>query len=181
VLILGCARRTPGLLATLTASAEQEEQRAAGAWHAEWETLADLLRLTGSAASWAATLLTGLRVDAARMRANLDASGGLLMGEHVAAQLAPSVGRLTAHDLVAAAAARAAEQGTGLAEELLGDAEAAATLRAASIGESELAAALDPVGYLGASAEFIARALAAHGPGTATTQPEQGKGRSAGS
>jgi 3-carboxy-cis,cis-muconate cycloisomerase len=181
VLILGCARRAPGLLATLAASAEQEEQRAAGAWHAEWESLSDLLRLTGSAAAWSATLLTGLRVDAARMRANLDASNGLPMTEHVATQLAPAVGRLTAHDLVAAAAARTAEKGTGLAEELLGDAEAAATLRAASIGESELAAALDPVGYLGASAEFIARALAAHGPYAATTQPEQRKGRGAGS
>ncbi len=163
VLILGCARRAPGLLATLAAAAEQEHQRAAGAWHAEWETLSDLLRLTGSASSWTATLLAGLQVDAAKMRANLDASGGLLMAEHVAAELAPAVGRLAAHDLVAAAAARAAEQGTGLAEALIGDAEAATALQAASIGERELAGALDPAGYLGATANFIARALSAHG------------------
>ncbi len=50
VLILGCVRRAPGLLATLAAAAEHELQRAAGAWHAEWEPLSDLLRLTGSAA-----------------------------------------------------------------------------------------------------------------------------------
>jgi len=162
VLVLGCARRAPWLLGTLAAAAEQEHQRAAGAWHSEWETLSDLLRLTGSAASWSATLLTGLQVDAARMRANLDASGGLLMAEHVAAELAPAVGRLAAHDLVAAAAARAAEQGTGLTEALLADPESAAALRAAGIGASELAAALDPAGYLGAAAEFIGRALAAH-------------------
>ena len=162
VLVLGCARRTPGLLATLAAAAEQEHQRAAGAWHAEWETLSDLLRLTGSAASWSATLLTGLRVDAIRMRANLDASGGLLMAEHLAAELAPALGRLAAHDLVAAAAARAAEQGTSLAEALRAGADSAAALQAAGIGESELAVALDPAAYLGATAEFIARALAAH-------------------
>ncbi len=54
VAVLGCTRRVPGLLATLAAAAEQELQRAAGAWHAEWETLSDLLRLTGSAASWSA-------------------------------------------------------------------------------------------------------------------------------
>ena len=113
VLVLGCARRAPGLLATLAAAAEQEHQRAAGAWHAEWETLADLLRLTGSAASWSATLLSGLQVDAARMRANLEASGGLLMAEHVAAELAPALGPLGAHDLVAAAVKRAG-QGGGL-------------------------------------------------------------------
>jgi 3-carboxy-cis,cis-muconate cycloisomerase len=162
VLVLGCARRAPGLLATLAAAAEQEHQRAAGAWHSEWETLSDLLRLTGSAASWSATLLTGLRVDAVRMRGNLDASGGLLMAEHVAAELAPAIGRLAAHDLVAAAAARAAEHGSGLAETLLADEGSAAALRAAGIGESELAVALDPAGYLGATAEFIGRALAAH-------------------
>src|SRR6266581_3003745 len=54
IAILGCTRRVPGLVATLIAAAEQEHQRAAGAWHAEWESLADLLRVTGSAASWAA-------------------------------------------------------------------------------------------------------------------------------
>jgi 3-carboxy-cis,cis-muconate cycloisomerase len=162
VLVLGCVRRAPGLLATLAAAAEQEHQRAAGAWHAEWESLSDLLRLTGSAASWSATLLSGLRVDAIRMRANLDASGGLLMAEHVAAALAPALGRLAAHDLVAAAAIRAAEHGTGLAEALRADADSAAALQAAGIGESELAAALDPAAYLGATAEFISRALAAH-------------------
>ena len=72
IAVLGCTRQVPGLLATLAAAAEQEHQRAAGAWHAEWEPLADLLRLTGSAASWAADLLTGLEPDPARMRRNLD-------------------------------------------------------------------------------------------------------------
>ena len=162
VLVLGCARRAPGLLATLTAAAEHEHQRAAGAWHAEWETLSDLLRLTGSAASWSATLLAGLTVDTARMRANLAASGGWLMAEHVVAELAPALGRLPAHDLVAAAAARAGGYGTGLIAALLGDADTAAALRGAGIGEAELAAAADPARYLGASAEFIRRALAAH-------------------
>ena len=33
---------------------EQEHERAAGAWQAEWGTLTDLLRLTGSAAAWGA-------------------------------------------------------------------------------------------------------------------------------
>ncbi len=55
------------------------------------------------------------------MRANLDAAGGLPLAEHVAAELAPAVGRLAAHDLVAAAAARAAEQGVSLPEALLAD------------------------------------------------------------
>ncbi len=162
VLVLGCTRRAPGLLATLVAAAEQEHQRAAGAWHSEWETLSDLLRLTGSGAAWSALLLTGLRVDADRMRANLDAACGLPLAEHVAALLAPALGRLAAHDLVAAAAARTAESGGDLAAALLADPATAAVLGNAGIGRASLEAALDPAGYLGASAEFIRRALASH-------------------
>jgi 3-carboxy-cis,cis-muconate cycloisomerase len=60
------------LVATLFAAMEQELQRAAGAWQSEWGTLTDLLTLTGSAAAWAADLLSGLEVDAARMWANLE-------------------------------------------------------------------------------------------------------------
>jgi 3-carboxy-cis,cis-muconate cycloisomerase len=162
VVVLGCARRAPGLLATLAAATEHELQRAAGAWHAEWQPVTDLLRLTGSAAAWSVPLLTGLRVDADRMRANLAAAGGLPLAEQVAARLAPAVGALAAHDLVAAVAARAASQGVSLAEALIADPDAGAALRDAGIGRADLDDAVDPVGYLGASAEFIARALAAH-------------------
>jgi 3-carboxy-cis,cis-muconate cycloisomerase len=162
VLVLGCTRRAPGLLATLSAAAEQEYQRAAGAWHAEWEPLSDLLRLTGSAASWSAALLSGLRVHSDRMRANVEAAGGLPLAEHVTALLAPGLGRLSAHDLVAAASVRAGERGISLPAALLADPAAAAALRAAGIGRAELDAAVDPAGYLGSAAEFVRRALAAH-------------------
>jgi 3-carboxy-cis,cis-muconate cycloisomerase len=162
VVVLGCTRRAPGLLATLAAAAEHELQRAAGAWHSEWEPLTDLLRLTGSAASWTVPLLTGLRVDASRMLANLEAAGGLPLAEHVAARLAPVVGALAAYELVAAAAARAGGQGVSLPAALLADPAAAAALQSAGIGRADLDAAVDPTGYLGVSAEFIGRALAAH-------------------
>src|SRR5205085_11434173 len=62
-----CARRAPGLVATLLASMEQEHERAAGAWHTEWPTLTDLLVAVGSAASWLAESLASLRVDTDRM------------------------------------------------------------------------------------------------------------------
>ena len=66
-----CARQAPGLVATLLAAMEQEHERAAGAWHAEWAPLRSLLIATGSAAAWLRTCLEGLEVDAERMRANL--------------------------------------------------------------------------------------------------------------
>jgi 3-carboxy-cis,cis-muconate cycloisomerase len=161
LVILGCTRRAPGLLATVAANAEHELQRAAGAWHAEWETMADLLRLTASAAAWAAELLAGLSVDADRMRENLNATGGLPMAEHVAAVLAPALGQLEAHDLVRDASARAARLHISLHAALLDD----PTVARAGIGSDDLTAALDPAGYLGTAAEFVRRALAAHRAG----------------
>ncbi len=162
VLVLGCARQAPGLLATLAAAAEQEHQRAAGAWHAEWLPLSDLLTRTASAASWSADLLSGLRIDPARMRANLDATGGSHLAENITTLLAPALGRIPAHDLVANASARAAETGVSLTDALFADAEPAARLAEAALTRPELESALRPESYLGATAEFIRRALSAH-------------------
>ena len=67
------ARRAPGLLAVLLAAMDGEHQRAAGAWHSEWETLTDLLRATGGAASRLRVSLEGLSVHPERMAAGLSA------------------------------------------------------------------------------------------------------------
>ncbi len=71
VAVVACAGRTPALVATMLAAMAQEHERAAGAWQAEWETLLELLRLTGSAAAALAEVLAGLRPDPARMAQNL--------------------------------------------------------------------------------------------------------------
>ena len=165
VAVLGCTRQVPGLVATLAAAAEQEHQRAAGAWHAEWEPFSDLLRLTGSAASWAAELLAGLVVDAGRMRRNLDAAGGFPMAEQVASLFTPALGRTAAHDLVARVSASAVAQGRPLRDALLDPAEAH-RLDEAGITADQLTAALDPASYLGSAGNFVAAALRAHDSGT---------------
>jgi 3-carboxy-cis,cis-muconate cycloisomerase len=78
VSVLACARRTPGLAATLLAGvADAQLQRPAGAWQAEWGTLSDLLTLTGSAAAWGRDLLEHLEVDADRMAATVVTDGDL--------------------------------------------------------------------------------------------------------
>ena len=165
IAILGCTRQVPGLLATLTAAAEQEHQRAAGAWHSEWEPFSGLLRLTGSAASWGAELLAGLTVDPARMRANLDAAGGFPLAERVSGLLAPAVGAVAAHDLVAEASAAAAAAGQPLRTALLGDPDLRGRLDAAGVTPAQVEAALDPASYLGAAGEFVDAALAVHRAG----------------
>ncbi|MDG4808806.1 3-carboxy-cis,cis-muconate cycloisomerase [Micromonospora sp. WMMD1120] len=151
VLIGAAARRGPGLVATLFAAAVQEHERAAGAWHAEWEPLLDLLHLAGGAAARCAELLTGLRVRPERMRSNLDATGGLVLAEAVAARLAPAVGRGVAHDLVARAAAAPSFRAALLAD---------ARIRA-HLSEAEVDEALDPSHWLGSAGLFVDRALAA--------------------
>jgi 3-carboxy-cis,cis-muconate cycloisomerase len=75
VLVVAAARRAPGLVSTLLASGVHEQERATGSWHAEWPTLRELLRVSGGAAARIAAVLTGLRVDIAAMRRNLEAFG----------------------------------------------------------------------------------------------------------
>ncbi|HEX3975637.1 MAG TPA: lyase family protein [Solirubrobacteraceae bacterium] len=74
VSVLACTKRTPGLVATALAAMEQEHERAAGAWQAEWGTYTELVALTGSATAWTRELLENLSVDAERMGANLAAA-----------------------------------------------------------------------------------------------------------
>jgi 3-carboxy-cis,cis-muconate cycloisomerase len=157
VAALACARQAPGLVATLLAAMPQEHERAAGAWHAEWRPLSALLVAVGSAAAWLRDCLEHLEVDAARMRANLDATGGLLLAERVTGALAPTLGRLRAHELVEGAAAEATSSGRTLAEVLRDRAEVRDLL-----DERQMAALLDPATYLGSTEAFVARALDAH-------------------
>ncbi|MFR9780091.1 3-carboxy-cis,cis-muconate cycloisomerase [Micromonospora sp. MS34] len=152
VLVTSAARRGPGLVATLLTGAVQEHERATGAWHAEWEPLLDLLHLAGGAAARTARMLDGLRVDPERMRANLDASGGLVLAEAVTARLARALGRSAAHDAVARAARQPAFR-----DALRADPEVRAHLSEPEIGE-----ALDPHGWLGSAGLFVDRALAAY-------------------
>ncbi|MFG3558380.1 3-carboxy-cis,cis-muconate cycloisomerase [Micromonospora sp. NPDC047557] len=153
ILVTAAARRGPGLVATLFATAVQEHERAAGGWHAEWEPLLDLLHVTGGATARCARMLTGLQVRPERMRENLDATGGRLLAEAVAARLAPAVGRRVAHDLVTRAAAE-----PSFSAALLADPEVRAHL-----SDTELAEALDPYRWLGSAGRFVDSALAAVG------------------
>jgi 3-carboxy-cis,cis-muconate cycloisomerase len=72
VLVRRAALTTPMLAATLhLAAADQVDERADGAWHAEWDTLRLLVRRTAVAASHTAELLDGLQVHADVMGSQL--------------------------------------------------------------------------------------------------------------
>jgi len=131
-----------------------EHERAAGAWHVEWEALSEALALTGGAAAAVRETTEGLEVYPEKMRQNLDETGGMLMAENVTTVVADRLGRLEAHEIVGAAARRSAEGGRPFRDELL--AEPALHER---LSPEEVDAALDPVGYLGSAGGFIDRAL----------------------
>ncbi len=156
VAALACAEQAPGLVATLLGAMVQEHERAAGAWHAEWRPLGDLLRATGSAAAWLRDCLERLEVDPERMRHNLDATGGLLLAERVTTALAPDLGRLAAHELVQQACAESLATGRPLAAVLHHRPEVRDLL-----DQGEIEHLLDPAGYLGSADAFIERALRA--------------------
>ncbi|MFI2436205.1 3-carboxy-cis,cis-muconate cycloisomerase [Streptomyces sp. NPDC018693] len=99
-LIAAAARRAPQLAATLYGALAAEDERPAGAWHAEWEPLRDLLRLAGGAARDAAALAEGLRVRPDAMREHLDLTHGSIVSERLSAELAPVLGRARAKELL---------------------------------------------------------------------------------
>ncbi|MFI0959852.1 3-carboxy-cis,cis-muconate cycloisomerase [Streptomyces sp. NPDC021080] len=152
-LVASAARRAPLLAAALYGSMAAEDERPAGAWHAEWEPLRDLLRLTGGAARDTAELTEGLRVDADAMREHLDLTHGLIVSERLAAELAPVLGRARAKELLTRAAERAAGERRPLAE-VLGDEPA---LR--SLPGTGLADLTDPTRYTGSAGVLTDRAL----------------------
>jgi 3-carboxy-cis,cis-muconate cycloisomerase len=85
------------------------------------------------------------------------------MAENVTTVVADRLGRLEAHEIVGAAARRAADGGTPFRDELLAE----PVLRE-RLSPEEIDAALDPAGYLGSVGEFIDRALALHHEGASS-------------
>jgi 3-carboxy-cis,cis-muconate cycloisomerase len=143
------ARLAAAHAGVLVGSLEQEHERAAGAWQAEWEALTGALAYTGGALHALAGALESLEVDSARMRENLDLTQGLVMAERVSFLLMDRLGRAQAQEIVR----DAASSGTGFRDALLADPRA-------GLEPAALDAALDPSTYLGSTGGHIDRALA---------------------
>jgi 3-carboxy-cis,cis-muconate cycloisomerase len=144
----------------MLAAAVQEHERGLGDWPAEWDVLPDLCELAAGALAAMAGVVEGLDVDAARMRANLDATHGQILAEAVQMALAAHTGRDVAHALVADVAKDATRTGTDLGAALKADARVTHWLDARAID-----ALMDPAQYLGLAGTFVDRVLAAYGAG----------------
>lgn len=154
-LILAAAQRAPGLVATMLAAMPHEHERALGGWHAEWPTLPELFRTTGSALAQMITLIEGLQVFPARMRANIEITQGLVMSERVSIALASALGKAKAHQLAEEASRTCIVEGRHL-REVLGCMPAVTD----HIDLATLADLFDPTSCRGASDAIIDRVLA---------------------
>jgi 3-carboxy-cis,cis-muconate cycloisomerase len=100
IAILANAQRLPPLVSAMFSSMVQDHERATGAWHAEWETLTDIIKLAGGALSQALILTNGLEVNVEKMRQNLENTAGLIYAENISLALAEKIGKTEAHELV---------------------------------------------------------------------------------
>jgi 3-carboxy-cis,cis-muconate cycloisomerase len=151
---LGAATIAPNLAATIFAAQVQDHERSAGPWHAEWPTLPALMLVTSGALVAIVDLAEGLEVDAARMRANLDATHGLIMAEAVTFALAEKIGKSDAHHLMEAASKKAVADQKHLRDVLTSDSKVTDHLDA-----KQIAALFDPMAYQGVSQALIDRLL----------------------
>ena len=151
VVVIAAAARLPGLVGSSLGAMLHEHERAAGGLQAEWPIVSSTVQATGAAAAALAAVVEGLMVNPARMRQNLEATGGTIFAERAALRLASSLGQERARQLVAEAVATSRRTGSPFG--------AAVQALAAAAGLSGVLHDVDrPEEYLGA-AEKIRRQL----------------------
>ena len=142
-------------VAALLEAAVADHERSTGPWEIEWISLPEIFLLASGALAQTRLMLSGLEVDPARMRANLDLTRGMIVSEAVMMGLGPHLGRQRAHDLVYDICRKVATSGEPLLDLLAQDAETSRHL-----SRAELAKLCDPQNYLGLAGEMVDRVLA---------------------
>jgi 3-carboxy-cis,cis-muconate cycloisomerase len=151
---LAAARLAIGATPIVLSAMAHEHERAAGGWQAEWAAIPDVFRYTAGAVERVRSAVVGLQVDPARMRANLDLSGGLIMAESLTMALAEHIGRPEAQRIVKSVCSHTQATGSTLHQAALDEPHIRAALSPEEIGR-----ALDPAAYLGSANSLIDRAL----------------------
>ncbi|RJG11608.1 3-carboxy-cis,cis-muconate cycloisomerase [Massilia cavernae] len=113
---LAAAARSPHAAAALLGTMGQQHERGLGNWQAELAEWPGLFLSAHGALAALNEAIGGLQVDPARMRANIDALGGLVFAEAVAGYLAGFIGRPAAHTMLETLSRVAVESGRHLAD-----------------------------------------------------------------
>lgn len=100
MIVRAVALRTPQRVATLLAAMPQEHERALGSWQAELADWPQLMLGAEGAVHALADVAAGLSIDAARMRANIEALNGLVFAEAASTLFAGALGKSAAHALL---------------------------------------------------------------------------------
>lgn len=153
--ILSAANRVPALIGGLYAAMVQEHERGLGGWHAEWESLPELVMLSAGALHTAGDLISGLQVFPQQMQHNLRLTHGVIMAEAVTMALGEVMGRQQAHQHIEKQCHYALAQRLTLLDVLLEDPVVTAHLSAQRLSEL-----LDPQQYLGSAHAFTQQVLA---------------------
>ena len=142
-------------VAALLDAMVEDHERATGPWEIEWIVLPEIFCFAAGALAQTEFVLTGLQVDAKKMRANLDLTKGLIVSEAVMMGLGPYLGRQYAHDLVYDICRQVVATGRPLVDLLAENAEIAKHL-----DRPALAKLCDPANYLGEAGAMVDRVLA---------------------
>jgi len=148
--VVGISRALRYNVAFMLESMMIEHERDGSSWRGEWKALPESCLMAGGMLAMMKYVLTGLHVDTAAMRRNLDRLGGFLLSERVMFVLSDKVGKQTAHDLVYEASMHGIETGVSFESALLQNAQVKAALSA-----DELKIALDPTTYVGRAPEIV--------------------------
>ncbi len=154
--ITACTAMVRQHVAALLDAMVEDHERATGPWEIEWIAVPEIFCLASGALAQARTICEGLEVNEARMRANLDITGGLIVSEAVMMGLGPHLGRQRAHDLVYDICRASIRTGRPFLDLLAEDKEIAPHMDRAA-----LARLVDPANYLGVAGEMVDRVLAA--------------------
>jgi len=149
---LAAAHRVPGLVAAFLSAMVQEHERGVGGWQAEWPTVAAVVQATGLAAASMAETAEALAVDGTRMRANIEATRGVIFAERVMMILGATMGRDAAHKLLEEAARRSIAEGRRFIDVLGGIPEVTSLVSTDALRELDL-----PEAYLGMAEAFRTR------------------------
>jgi len=100
ILVLSNGMRIPHLVSAILQCAVTDHERALGSWHAEWETMEDLYKLTAGSLRLIDEMLAHLVVYPERMMTNINWTNGLVFSDVAVKAMAVKLGKITAHDLV---------------------------------------------------------------------------------
>lgn len=153
-LISACAKGVRQQAALMADAMIQDFERSTGPWQAEWIAIPQSFALTASALNQAKFILAGLEVHTENMRKNLHLSKGFIVSEAVMMELAPYLGRQTAHDVVYDACRLAIKENITLHQALVKNQEITKHLT-----EEQLSILTNPENYVGLASEMADKVI----------------------